>query len=89
MSQCSEVDFPTEVESEANFPYCVISTGLVKRKRDQFMKFLKTFDILTTKNLDDDVTHVVIDVTDDNCAVRTLKYIQVKPSFFLQMYASP
>ncbi len=57
--------------------YCVISTGLNKSKRESFSKFLKTFNILTSKSLNDDVTHVVIDVTDDNLAIRTLKYIQV------------
>ena len=85
MSQCSESDFPVEaeIEVEDNSHYCVISTGLVKRKRDQFIRFLSSFNISTTKNLDDDVTHVVIDVTDQNCAVRTLKYIQVNLFVFL------
>ena len=57
--------------------FCVISTGLNKSKREGFSMFLKKFNILTSKSLNDDVTHVVIDVTSDNCAIRTLKYIQV------------
>lgn len=58
--------------------FCVISTGLNRHKRESFSRFLSTFKIATSKVLDDGVTHVVVDATSDNCAVRTLKYIQVR-----------
>lgn len=57
--------------------FCVVSTGLNRQKRETFSRFLSTFKIATSNVLDDNVTHVVVDVTPDDRAVRTLKYIQV------------
>ena len=83
-SQASSQTQSGNDDVDVNF-YCVVSTGLNRQKRESFGRFLSSFKIATSKVLDDGVTHVVVDVTSDNCAVRTLKYIQVSwTGLFLQ-----
>ncbi len=74
-SQRSEVDDNDEFDVDS---CVVVSTGLNRTKRAEMSKFLKQFGISTSNVLDENVTHVVVDVMRENCAVRTLKYIQVR-----------
>lgn len=78
-SQRSEVDDNDEFDVDS---CVVVSTGLNRTKRAEMSKFLKHFGISTSNVLDENVTHVVVDVMRENCAVRTLKYIQVRNSHF-------